>query len=480
MTRLAPGAELDGFAVVEQVHAGGMADLYRVHYANGRPDPGFPMVMKVPRLDDGEGAENLVGFEVELQLLRALHGPHVPRLVAAGDLARQPYLVMEWLEGRTLQQWLDDAAAAPVRPDAEAIARIGRAVAQAAHSLHRQDAVHLDLKPANILLRPDGEAALIDFGLSWHAHVPDLLAEELRLAIGSPAWMAPEQVVGVRGDPRSDVFAIGVILYEMATGELPFGAPATQGGLRQRLWMTPPPPRRHRPDLAPWLQEIILRCLEPEAAQRYPSAAHLAFDLAHPDQVALGERAQRTRGDSFGRQLRRWFKAAGMHYQPSPLPTRRIDEVPIVMAAVPHRDASDATLYSLRQAVQRSLGLRPGARLACVSVIAPVDAQARGDKGETQVHRAHLERLRLWSRGLPLEDHQVSYHVLESGDVADALLAYAAANHVSLVVAGAATHGLSLQRLVPTVPMRLAMEAPCSVLLVKQQSPFGQLVAAEA
>ena len=478
MNRLREGDELDGFAIGALLHSGGMADLHAVHYASGRADPGFPMVMKVPRLGGGEGAENVVSFEVEHQMLQALATPHAPRFVAAGDLARRPYLVMEYLPGQTLQQWLDAAEAATTRPPAAEVARIGRAIAFAVHSLHRQNAVHMDLKPANVLLREGGEVVLLDFGLSWHAHYPDLLAEEMRTAVGSPAWMAPEQVVGVRGDPRSDLFAIGVMLYEMATGQLPFGAPATAGGLRQRLWMEPAPPRKHQPDLPAWLQEIILRCLEPEAAERYPSAAHLAFDLGHPEQVHLSPRALRTEGASFRTHLRRWIKAAGMQYQPSPLPAQRIDEVPIVMVAVPHRDVTDATLYSLRESVARSLGLRPGARLACVTVIDPVDATAVGEQEETHVHRTHLDRLRQWARGLPLDEHQASFHVLEASDVAQALLAYANANQVTLIVLGAATHGLALQRLRPTVPTRVAMEAPCSVLLVKQAPPFERLAAA--
>jgi nucleotide-binding universal stress UspA family protein len=477
MNRLPLRTVLDGFAVGPHLHAGGMADLYRVHYASGRADPGFPMVMKVPRMD--EGAENLVGFEAEHQMLQVLAGPHVPRFVAAGDLARQPYLVMEYVEGTTVQQTLDQALARGERPGADAIAQLGRAIAMAAHSLHRQNAVHLDLKPANILIRPRGDAVLLDFGLSWHAHYPDLMAEDLRSAIGSPAWIAPEQVVGVRGDPRSDVFAIGVILYELATGELPFGAPQTTGGLRQRLWMDPVPPRRRNAATPGWLQEIILRCLEPEAARRYPSAAHLAFDLGHPRQVQVGERGERLKGTPLREHLKRWVKAAGMHYQPSPLPAARIDEVPIVMVAVPHQDVSDATLYSLREAANRSLGIRPGARLACVTVIEPVDVMGAGDETEAREHRLHLERLRLWAQGLNLQGHQASYHVLESGDVARALLAYAEANHVSLMVLGAATHGLATQRFIPTVPARVVMGAPCSVLLVKQAEPFAQLARAE-
>jgi eukaryotic-like serine/threonine-protein kinase len=476
MTRLAAGAVVDGFVVEARVHAGAMAELYRVHYESGRADPGFPMVMKVPRMGSGDGAENLVGFEVEQQMLQALDGPHVPRFVAAGDLARLPFLVMEYVEGRTLQSLLDEAQAARARPAPADIARWGRAIALAVHSLHQQNAVHEDLKPANVLLRADGSAVLIDFGLSWHAHYPDLLAAELRPAIGSPAWMAPEQVVGVRGDPRSDLFAIGVMLYELATGELPFGEPATQGGLRQRLWMDPPPPRALQPDCPPWLQEVILQCLEPEAARRPPSAAHLAFDLGDPAQVQVGERGQRTQRTPMTTQLRRWIRAAGLQYQPSPLPSERVGEVPIVMVAVPHHDTTDAGLYALREAVKRSLGIRPGARLACVTVIPPAGAQ----QDETALHRHHAEQLRQWVRGLDMHQHQVSFHVLQADDVAAALLAYAQANHVTLMVLGAATHGLALQRWIPTVPARVAAEAPCSVLLVRDAPPLALLHEPEA
>jgi len=471
---LEPGAELDGFVIEDCIHAGGMAHIYRVHYASGPRDPGFPLAMKIPRMTAGDGAENIVSFEVEHRIMQVLTGLHIPRFVAAGDLDNVPYLAMEYVEGHTLQHWLDQ----PERPDTATLAQLGAAMARAAHSLHRQNVCHLDLKPANVLMRENGVAVFLDFGLSCHAHYPDLLAEELRKAIGSPAWIAPEQVVGVRGDPRSDIFAIGVILYELATGELPFGAPQTPGGMRQRLWMDPKPPRALRPDLPEWMQEIILRCLEPEADQRHPSAAHLAFDLSHPEQVQITVRGQRTQGPGAWRHLKRWFKAAGMHYQPSPLPARQIDEVPIVMVAIPHGDVTDATLYSLRQAVGRSLGIRPGARLACVTVISTSAANhTDSDRSETSVHRHHLTRLKQWTEGLDLSNHSVSYHVLESNDVAQALVRYAEGNQVSMLILGAATHGLHTQRVVSTIPIRVARDAPCTVLLVKQSLPFAQLSA---
>ena len=475
MKRLEAGTELDGFRIGDCLHAGGMAHIYQVTYADARPAP-FAMVMKVPRMTAGDGAENIVGFEVEHQILQVLQGAHVPRFVAAGDLVHLPYLVMEHLPGQTLQQRLDTLTQERSHASVADLSRLGAAIARAAHSLHQQNTCHLDLKPANVLLHPDGHAVLLDFGLSCHAHYPDLLAEELRQAVGSPAWIAPEQVVGVRGDPRSDIFAIGVMLYELATGELPFGNPQTPGGMRQRLWMDPTPPRRLRADLPEWLQEVVLRCLAPEAAKRYPSAAHLAFDLEHPEQVKVSQRGKQVQGTPFFTHLKRWFKAAGMHYQPSPLPSQQIEEVPILMVAIPHQDVSDATLYSLRQAVARSLGIRPGARLAVVTVISPNQSStSESANSETTLHRQYLTMLHQWAQPLDLAQHQTSFHVLEASDVANAIVRYAEGNHVSMIVMGAATHGLQLQRLVATVPIKVAMEAPCTVILVKQALPFSAL-----
>ncbi|MEN9383931.1 MAG: hypothetical protein RL323_1074 [Pseudomonadota bacterium] len=484
MKLLLPGTEIDGFEIQECLHAGGMAHIYAVAYAHKTAgqasSTGFPMVMKIPRMTSGDGAETILSFEVEHQIFPTLMGPHVPRFVAAGDLQHVPHLVMERIEGQTLDHWLDQKTL----PEFAVVAQLGAALAKAAHSLHKQNVCHLDLKPANVLIKSqsapsegsDYHAVLLDFGLSCHAHYPDLLAEELRKAVGSPIWIAPEQVVGVRGDPRSDIFAIGVMLYQLCTGELPFGAPSTAGGLRQRLWVDPIPPKIHRPDVPSWLQEVILRCLEPEAAQRYPSAAHLAFDLTHTDQIKITERGLKNQKTSFRTHLKRWFKTAGMHYTPSPLPQHQVSEVPIVMVALPCKDVTDTNLYSLRQSAQRSLGLRPGARLAVVTVISSNEVSSTSDTdSETSVHRRYLGFLQNWAMPLVLDDHQASFHVLESNDVAAALLKYAEGNHVSIIVMGAATHGLQMQRFIATVPIKVAMYAPCTVILVKQNLPFELL-----
>lgn len=460
------GELVDGFVIDALLHAGGMAHIYSVHSAQSQAQPDFALILKMPRMTAGDGAENLIGFEIEKQILSSLKGICAPRFVAAGDISTLPYLVMEYVPGQTLQQWMDKVPLA--QRSVNAIARMGASLAQAAHALHQQEVCHLDLKPANVLLKDSGGVVLLDFGLSCHALYPDLLAEEMRKAVGSPIWIAPEQVVGVRGDPRSDVFAIGVMLYELCTGELPFGNPQTTAGLRQRLWMQAPPPRSLNANVPPWMQEIIMRCLEPQADQRYASAAHLAFDLTYPEQVKITRRGHWVKGLGFWRHLRRWIQAAGMQYQPSPLPTQQIAQVPIVLVAVPHFDVTEQTLQSLRQAVVRVLGNRPGARLACVTVISPnVTSSTDESHSEIVIHQQMLTYLRRWAQAIDLTEHQVSFHVLEASDVAQALLTYAQGNAVSVIILGAATHGLQLQRFVATVPIKVAMAAPCTVMLVK-------------
>ena len=129
MKLLDPGTQIDGFVVGDCLHAGGMAHIYAVTYAQPGREPGFAMAMKVPRMTAGDGAENIVSFEVEHQLLAALSGPYVPRFVAAGDLARLPYLVMEYIEGRPLQDRVDQAAQERKRPPPQEIARLGAAMA---------------------------------------------------------------------------------------------------------------------------------------------------------------------------------------------------------------------------------------------------------------------------------------------------------------------------------------------------------------
>ncbi|MEI6472967.1 MAG: serine/threonine-protein kinase [Holophagaceae bacterium] len=243
--RLETGLNLDGFLLGELIHRGGMATIWAVSH----PDHPLPLLMKVPVMSEGVDPAAIVGFEMEEMILPRLTGPHVPRYIAQGDFEVQPYLVMERIPGPSLLPLLNDLPL-PV----ETVQTLGVRIATALDDLHRQHVVHLDVKPSNLLTRPTGEIVLVDFGLSHHDELPDLMGEEFRLPYGTAPYMAPEQVLGQRKDPRSDQFALGVLLYFFLTGRRPFGDPQRLSGLKRRLWRDPVPPRKLRPDCPPWFQ----------------------------------------------------------------------------------------------------------------------------------------------------------------------------------------------------------------------------------
>jgi serine/threonine protein kinase len=465
---LQTGDVVDGFTLGERLHGGGMGIIFRAAPPPGRADLGFPLIIKVPRLGPGEPSETVVTYEVESTVHAALSGPHVPRFVAAGDLAAQPYLVMELVEGRSLKEWVGKG---PV--EAAEVARVGAALARAVHAVHLQEVVHLDLKPGNVIFRPDGQAVLIDFGLARHAHFPDLLAEEFRHPMGSGPYISPEQVLGVRHDPRSDVFALGVILYELVTGQYPFGAPSSQRALRHRLWHLPMSPRRIVPTCPEWLQEVILRCLEAQAADRYASAAQVAADLAHPEQVTVGERGRRLRRPGPGTLLKRWIMATG--YEPSPLdrPSQQLSSASIVLAAVATLHKNEQRFQVLRDVVRRLLAIDPDRRLTCVTVIPPASELAGGKEEEagTSMRIKHLVLLRNWAEPLGLPPERISYHVIESGDPAAALMEYARVNQVDHLVIGAPPADVPMKG--SFVSTRVAAEAPCSVTVVRPRAGSG-------
>jgi len=460
-----PGTVIDGFRVEAKVHAGGQGVIYRVAPPPDRPDLDFPLLMKVPRLGPGEPSETVVTYEVETTVHAALHGPHVPRFVAAGDLARQPYVVMEAIQGESLKAWADRA---PLPP--EEVAVLGAAVATALHAVHVQEVVHLDVKPANVIIRPDGSAVLVDFGLARHAHYPDLLAEEFRHPMGSGPYISPEQVLGVRQDPRSDVFALGAVLYQLATGEYPHGRPTSVSGLRRRLWHLPMSPRRIRPEIPEWLQEVILRCLEAQAAARYASAAQVASELSHPDQVTVTERGRRLRRPGLGTLLKSWIMAAG--YEPSPVerPSQQLAAASIVVAAVATQHKNEQRFQVLREVVQRLMATDEDRRLTCVTVIRPASELAGGKEAEagTSQRIKHLVLLRHWAEPLGLPPDRLTYHVIESSDPAAALLEYAKVNQVDHLVIGAPPADVPMKG--TFVSTRVAAEATCSVTVVRPRA----------
>lgn len=438
-----PGQEIDGFVVGELLHAGGMGTVHRV----SRAGVAEPLVLKVPRLGVDQSSENVIGFETEATILPTLEGPHVPRFVAAGDLARIPYIVEEWIEGQTLEELF----ASGLVPPAE-MAALGAATADALHSVHQQGVVHLDVKPGNVVLRRDGRAALIDFGLSHHARFPDLHAEETRFRAGSAPYLAPEQLLGKRDDRRSDIFALGVLLYEGITGKLPFGEPDTD--VRNRFWVDPEPPCAVVAAVAPWLQEIVLRCLEPRADQRYQSAAHLAFDLRHPEQVVLTSRAQKTQRAGLSSHVRRFLRARAEHGARLRQPAALLHQTPIVLVAVDTEHLEDERHPAIYATVAQLVAQSTDFRLLCLSVLGP-----------TAKAHEHLVRLRHWAEPLGLPKQRLSLHALEADSPAQVIVELAAHNNADLIVLGAPSDGARAWS--QSVAASVTARARCSVHVVR-------------
>ena len=437
------GAEIDAFRLGECVHVGSMASIFRLAGPKGE----LPLVMKIPRLGAGERSANVVSFEQCRTVLGALaQSPHHPTLVAYGDVETTPYLVMERVEGTRLDAWTKRAPLA-----ATEVAALGHALALALHDIHRQDVIHLDLKPTNILYRLDGTATLIDFGLSCHRHLPDLLAAEFHSPVGNWVYMAPEQIGGERCDPRSDLYALGALLYELATGRRPVGAPTRVSQLRARLHALPTPPRALAPGVPAWLQEVILRCLENDAAKRYQSAAQVAFDLANPGQVTITQRGERVERAGVMARLAARLKARSYVPAAPPPPVNAPTPRPVVVVVIDADDTGEPLFEALRLAARRRV-VDGRSRIACITVVPP--AAALSDDTPTGRHIKQLVGLRRWAKPLGLPEECVTYHVLESDEPVRALLDYAAVNEVEEILLGGgkdASHIVTQARCTVTV-----------------------------
>jgi len=256
------------------------------------------------------------------------------------------------------------------------------------------------------------------------------------------------------------------MLYFFGTAERPFGDPVRLREWRRRLYRQALPPRALREDFPPWLQEVVLRCLEVDPSERHPTAAQLAFDLRHPEQIALTSRAMRRKPEKVVQPLRRWLgmmRSAPIGARPLPPP-----KAPIVMAAVDLSAEAEPLGDALRLAIGRILRTEPAARLACVNVL-KMSRLRLDDFEDPQGRNLHLQRLaqlKRWAHSLPLPADAVTYHVFESPDTAGALIDYASANHVDHIIIGARSSS-TLRRYLGSVSSRVVAEAPCTVTVVR-------------
>jgi serine/threonine-protein kinase len=277
------GAQIDSYRIEEPVARSGMATIYRaIDTRDNRR-----VALKIPHPDLEADPILFDRFQRESGIGEKLDHPKVMR-VFGGEKRSRIYMVMEWCEGRLLRKILDEEG--PLAQD-RAI-RIAIEVLDALEYIHAKGVVHRDLKPENIMVDADDQIKLIDFGIAGDSAARRLTYANFTATLGTPNYISPEQVKGKRGDGRSDIFAMGVILYEMLSGKLPFSGPSPLAAMNDRLLNHPLPPSVANPAISAQLQEVIYRALERDPKNRYAKASEFAWDLKHLDQVGVEDRVE--------------------------------------------------------------------------------------------------------------------------------------------------------------------------------------------
>jgi serine/threonine protein kinase len=284
MREVIAGDKLDQYKLTELLARSGMASIFKaIDERSGRE-----VALKVPHMQFESDVSFYQRFKREEQIGQKLEHPNIVRVLGPEKKSRV-YLVMEYAEGKSLRALM---GARKRLPTEEAL-DITRQIARALVYLHEKGIVHRDLKPDNVMITPGGDVKLLDFGIAMDEAARRLTWFGLSPPVGTPDYMAPEQVRGKRGDARTDVYALGTLLYEMLTGEVPFVAANSHALMRAKLDRDPRPAHEVVPDIDPKLEEIVMRAIDRQPRERYHSAQEMLTDLEDPSQVVLQRRMER-------------------------------------------------------------------------------------------------------------------------------------------------------------------------------------------
>jgi serine/threonine protein kinase len=278
------GEKLDQYELTELIALSGMASIFK-----GRDlASGAAVAIKVPYLQFESDVVFYGRFQREEEIGCRLDHPNIIRVLTPKRKSRM-YIAMEYIDGVSLRAMMRDK-----RPlETSKALDIARQVCGALAYMHSQGVIHRDLKPENILVTESGLVKIMDFGIALDESARRLTWSGLSSTIGTPDYMAPEQVSGRRGDVRTDIYALGTMLYEMLTGNLPFEGDNVYAVMRAKTSEDPQPPSRYQPDLDPQLEEIILHAIARQPRDRYGTAAEMQKDLCDPAQVIVTGRAAR-------------------------------------------------------------------------------------------------------------------------------------------------------------------------------------------
>jgi serine/threonine-protein kinase len=267
---LAPGDMLDRFSIVEAIGHGAFSDVYLAEEPGGRR-----VVIKVPHdaLMGDVGAFDR--FRREMEIARKLDHPGIQHSFDLGEDRSRPYLVLEYIDGITLREVIRREGKLPVAKAVDIAEQLATAMASA----HATGVAHRDLKPENVLVTAEGRVVVTDFGIALMAGARRLTWRWLTSTMGTPDYMAPEQVEGKRGDARTDVYALGIMLFEMLAGRVPWEGDNPLVVMAQHVNAPLPSLRAIDPHLPAPLEAIVTKCLRKDPAERYADAGELREDL---------------------------------------------------------------------------------------------------------------------------------------------------------------------------------------------------------
>jgi eukaryotic-like serine/threonine-protein kinase len=277
------GEKLDQYELTELIARSGMASIFKARDLIS----GETVAIKVPYLQFESDVVFYRRFEREEEVGKRLNHPNIIRVLTPQRKSRM-YIAMEYVDGVSLRALLRDKQ--PL--ETEKALDFARQICSALVYMHGQHVVHRDLKPENILITAAGQMKIMDFGIALDESARRLTWSGLSSTIGTPDYMAPEQVSGRRGDARTDIYALGTMLYEMLTGAMPYAGENVYNVMRAKTGEDPRPPSQIRPDLDPHLEEIILHAIERQPRNRFASAAEMLEALKDPSKITVTGRAK--------------------------------------------------------------------------------------------------------------------------------------------------------------------------------------------
>jgi eukaryotic-like serine/threonine-protein kinase len=283
MADLTVGDRLDQYELTELLARSGMASVFKARDT----ETGAVIALKLPFIHFESDVVFHERFQREQQIGQRLHHPGIVTVFPAGKRSRK-YIAMELVDGASLRALLETEK----RLSVEHALDITRQIADALVYLHTNGVVHRDLKPENVIVKTDGSVKLLDFGIALDEASRRITWFGLSATLGTPDYMAPEQINGRRGDVRTDIYALGSMLFEMLTGEPPFVGGNAQSLLRAKASEDPRSPKQLLPGLDPKLEDIVLHAIERSPRDRYLRAADMLAELNDPSQVVPRDRSE--------------------------------------------------------------------------------------------------------------------------------------------------------------------------------------------